>query len=338
VRQPATEDLFAARNRLLSLYDRHADGTGVTTVSLLRPQVTMRPGLLMPVAGAPHGLGADLYLVDWLEQRGTPYEVAADEDLDADGVALLAPYRVVLTGTHPEYWTEATLDAAAEYLDGGGRLMYLGGNGFYWVTSLAADEPHVLEVRRGPAGTGPFRGQPGEVHHSTTGEPGGLWRFRGRPPHALTGVGFTAMGHVGGRPYVPVTPVDPRASFVLEGLDPANPIGGPALHVGGPAAVEVDRLDPALGSPANTVVVATASDFPPGYLPAGEDVTTAGDMEPRALVRADLVYLEHETGGAVFSVGSIGWCAALSADGYTGAVSRITGNVLDRFLADPCDG
>ena len=96
--QPATEDLFAAQNRLLSLYDRHADGTGVTTVSLLRPQVTVRPGLLMPVAGAPHGLGADLYLVDWLEQRGTAYEVAADEDLHADGVELLARYRVVLTG------------------------------------------------------------------------------------------------------------------------------------------------------------------------------------------------------------------------------------------------
>ena len=126
--------------------------------------------------------------------------------------------------------------------------------------------------------------------------------------------------------------------FVLEGVDPDMPIAGPALHVGGPAAIEVDRSDPMLGSPANTVVVATAADFAADYLPAGEDVTTAGDMDPRALVRADVVYLEHETGGAVFSVGSIGWCAALSANGYAGAVSRITGNVLDRFLAEPRDG
>ena len=45
------------------------------------------------------------------------------------------------------------LDALEGWLDDGGRLMYLGGNGFYWVTSLIPTEPHVLEVRRGHAGT-----------------------------------------------------------------------------------------------------------------------------------------------------------------------------------------
>jgi N,N-dimethylformamidase len=172
------------------------------------------------------------------------------------------------------------------------------------------------------------------VHHSTTGEPGGLWRFRGRSPQSLVGVGFAAMGHVGGSSYTPVTPVDPRAAFILDGVPEGAVIGGPALHFGAPAALEVDRLDYSLGTPAGAILVASAVDFPVEYLPAAEDVTTAGDADPRALVRADIVYVEQPSGGAVFSVGSIGWCAALAADGYAGAVSTVTGNVLDRFLAD----
>jgi N,N-dimethylformamidase beta subunit-like protein len=326
------EDRYGADHRLLSLYDRHSDGSGVCYVSLLRPQLTTRPGISMPVAGVPHGLGADLYLVDWLEQRGTAYDVVADEDLDDEGVDLLDAYSVVVTGTHPEYWTERMLTAVTTYVDHGGRLMYLGGNGFYWVTSLAPGRAHVLEVRRGSAGTGPFRGQPGEGYHSTTGEPGGLWRFRGRAPQALTGVGFAAMGHRGARPYERARAIPPHLTFIFEGVPAGAPIGESALGLGGAAAIEIDRLDHALGTPAEAILLASATGFPPDYVPAGEDVTTAGDADPQSLVRADMVYTENRAGGAVFAVGSIGWCFALSADGYGGSVARITGNVLDHFV------
>ena len=49
-------------------------------------------------------------------------------------------------------------------------------------------------------------------------------------------------------------------------------------------------------------------------------------------VRADMVLLDHPGGGRVFSVGSIAWCACLSANGYDNTVARVTGNVLDEFL------
>src|SRR5258705_230452 len=78
-----------------------------------------------------------------------PHDVFTDHDLHADGAALLDGYRVLITGTHPEYWTHAMLDALHGWLERGGRLMYLGGNGFYWVTSIDPDRPHVAEVRRG---------------------------------------------------------------------------------------------------------------------------------------------------------------------------------------------
>jgi hypothetical protein len=53
-----------------------------------------------------------------------------------------------------------------------------------------------------------------------------------------------------------------------------------------------------------------------------------------ARVRADIVFFETAAGGAVFSTGSIAWCCALSHNGYHNNVSRLTGNVLRRFL-DP---
>ncbi|MHA1570174.1 MAG: N,N-dimethylformamidase beta subunit family domain-containing protein, partial [Alphaproteobacteria bacterium] len=51
-------------------------------------------------------------------------------------------------------------------------------------------------------------------------------------------------------------------------------------------------------------------------------------------VRADLIFFETSSGGAVFSTGSIAWCGSLSHNGYDNNVARIMGNVLRRFL-DP---
>jgi N,N-dimethylformamidase len=49
-------------------------------------------------------------------------------------------------------------------------------------------------------------------------------------------------------------------------------------------------------------------------------------------VRADMVFFETPAGGAVFSTSSISWAGSLSHRNYENNVSRITGNVLDRFL------
>src|SRR5207249_5773072 len=139
-------------------------------------------------------LGADMHLLDWLETEGFERDVITDHELHRDGLDLLARYRVVLTGAHPEYWTERMLDALAAYLDGGGRLMYLGGNGFYWVASVDPAQPHVIELRRGISGTRAWESRPGEWYHSTTGELGGIWRVRGWSPQRLVGVGFASQG------------------------------------------------------------------------------------------------------------------------------------------------
>ena len=50
------------------------------------------------------------------------------------------------------------------------------------------------------------------------------------------------------------------------------------------------------------------------------------------MVRADMVFYETPAGGAVFSASSIAWPGSLSHNGYDNNVSRITENVLRRFL------
>jgi hypothetical protein len=60
----------------------------------------------------------------------------------------------------------------------------VGGNGFYWVTTAPGDDPFVIEVRRGMAGTRVWESPPGEWHQAMTGEHGGLWRH-GTPGDAV---------------------------------------------------------------------------------------------------------------------------------------------------------
>jgi N,N-dimethylformamidase len=192
------QDHYAVQHRLLSVYDHHTDGTGNCYSSRLRPLLNMRPKYNLPLIRGPHQFNADLHLVDWLEAMGYAYDVITDEDLHAEGslegTPLLAPYAAVVTGTHAEYWTARMLDGLQAYLGAGGRLMYLSGNGLYWPVGIDPARPHVVEVRRGQNGTGTWRSAPGENHLSTTGEPGGLWRDRGRAPQQTVGVGMASQG------------------------------------------------------------------------------------------------------------------------------------------------
>jgi N,N-dimethylformamidase len=322
--------------RPLSLYSRHSDGSGVCYSSRLRPITNMRPKI---DTRNPWQFMADTHLVDWLEVKGFEVDFLTDEDLHFGGAAALSPYRVVLTGTHPEYYSLEMLEGLRSYLEGGGRLMYMGGNGFYWVTPMD-ESGKFIEVRRRD-GTEHWQGAPGEHHHSLTGEPGGLWRFRGMAPQQFFGVGFTAQGFDRNSPFRR-TPgsFDPRARFIFEGIGENELIGNhPSLVLSfGAAGSELDRADYALGTPAHTLVLASSFGHSDEYRHVVEQTNTAnwaktgGTENP--LVRADMVYLEYPKGGGVFSTSSIAWCGSLSFNHYENNVSRITENVLRRFAAD----
>ena len=333
------EDEYSAKYGLVSLYDHHTDGSGVCYSSRLRPIMNFRPKYHMRILGCPHQLAADLHLIDWLEAKGHDYDVLTDEDLHHEGFDLLAPYKVVLTGSHPEYWTETMLSAVESYLQNGGRLMYLGGNGFYWVTAIDPQRPYIVEVRRW-GGIRAWDANPGEYYLSTTGELGGLWRYRGRAPQRIAGVGFTAQGFDNNRPYQrQPDSFDPRAAFIFAGIGKDELIGDfPSLVLNhGAAGFELDRADVALGTPPHALVLASSSDYSDSYQHVVEEVLISdsrqgGTVNP--LVRADMVYFECPNGGAVFSTGSIAWCGSLSYNNYDNNVSRVTDNVLRQFVKD----
>lgn len=333
----AAEYQYIADNGLNSLYDTHRDGSGVCYASWKRPLVNHRPQAVFRIYGAPERLGGDLYLTHWLEQKGFAYDTIADEHVHIDGVDLLSQYKVIVTGCHPEYWTRPMLDALDAYLDKGGRVMYLGGNGFYWVTGVDPERPHVIEIRRW-RGTETWEAEPGETWLGATAEQGGLWRNRNRAPQRRLGVGFTSQGNDYAMPYVrQPDSEDPRAAFIFEGV-PDDVIGDfPSLMLRhGAAGYEIDRADPALGTPPHALVLATATGFSDSYQHVVEEIlSTDGERGGTAspLVRADMVYFEGPQGGAVFSVGSIAWLGALSYNDGDNNVSRITENVLRRFAS-----
>src|SRR5262245_41562920 len=325
----------------LSTYNYHHDGSGICHSSRLRPILNLRSSFLAYVdprgSGVRH-LPADLYLLDWLEQLGHRYDVITDEDLHAEGLELLAPYKVVLTPTHPEYQSRETMDALTAYLERGGRRMYLGGNGFYCRVGCHPAAPGALEVRRAEGGIRAWAAEPGEYYMSFDGQYGGLWRRNGRPPQKLAGVGFTSQGPFEGSYYrrLPASR-DPRASWIFESV-PDEILGDFGLSGGGAAGFELDRADFRLGTPPHALVLASSEKHDlTKFVLVPEDVlshvwTWPGDP-PDKLIRADMVYFETPNGGAVFSVGSITFCGSLSHDGYRNNISRIVDNVVRRFSA-----
>jgi N,N-dimethylformamidase len=263
--------------------------------------------------------------------------VVTDEDVDAEVAALLAPYACVLTGSHPEYHTARSLDAYAGYLAGGGRLAYLGGNGFYWRIAASPAVPGVIEVRRAEGGIRAWDAQPGEYYHALDGAYGGLWRRNGRPPQQLVAVGFSAQGLFEGSYYRRQSGAsDPRAAWILEGVE-GEVIGDFGLSGGGAAGFELDRVDPRLGTPEGAVVVASSEGHASHFVLVPEEwlthVSTVTGEPPARLLRADMTHAELPGGGAVFAVGSITFCGSLSHNGYDNSVSRILANVLDHFRA-----
>jgi N,N-dimethylformamidase len=226
--------------------------------------------------------------------------------------------------------------ALEAFIEGGGRLIYLGGNGFYWKIGWHKELPGVIEVRRGEGGTRSWAGAPGETCLSTLGEPGGLWRALGQPPQRLVGVGYASEGFDSGAPYHRLPDShDPRAAFIFEGIG-EGPIGDFGAF-GGAAALELDIADRALGTPAHALRLAESKDHSNIYVLTPEELVTnypGTDGIESPLVRADMVFFETPAGGAVFSTGSIGWAASLAHAGYSNEVARITANVLRRFI-DP---
>lgn len=320
----------------LSTYDSHDDGAGVCHSSSRRPIINMRPKYRAPGIGGLWQFPADLSIVGWLEAMKYDYDVITDEDLHREGLAALAPYRCAIHCSHNEYYSERMLDATEDYLAQGGRLLYLGANGYYWCVGFRDEEPWILEVRKLEAGSRAWQARAGEHYLASTGERSGLWRHRGRPPQKIVGVGFTSEGMDQSVPYRRMPDSYHRSvAWMFEGVE-GEVFGHGSLGLGGAAGVEIDRYDLALGTPPHARIVATSEPFTDNYPLVQEEVYfmtpgLGGTQHP--YVRADMVYFTTPGEGAVFSTGSIAWATALPYRNFANDVSRLTKNVVDAFLS-----
>ena len=138
----------------------------------------------------------------------------------------------------------------------------------------------------------------------------GYWELRGDAPQQLLGISYTHAGFQTGAPYR----VLDASHWIFEntGLATGDLFGQESLHErcpGGASAHELDTIQD--DSPANIE-----------HLAKGTNSDESG---------ADLIFYRTESGGQVFSVGSLCWTLALPIDNK---ISTITANVLRRALAD----
>ncbi|MDC0100901.1 N,N-dimethylformamidase large subunit [Alphaproteobacteria bacterium] len=321
----------------LSTYNNHTDGSGICHASHKRVLFNLRPGYLTFGEASCSGLRhfqADSHLIAWLHNQDIAYDIVTDDELDRDGVAAISGYKAVLTGSHPEYHTSATLDALKDYRDNGGGLIYLGGNGFYWRIVRHSEEPTLLEIRRSEDGLRAWASEPGEYYNAFDGSYGGLWRRNGRPPQKLVGIGFTAQGNFVGMPYKRVN-YDKNMDWVFDGIN-GELLGDFGFSGHGAAGFELDRRDEKLDEGQDIITLAQSYDEGNRFILVPEEMLThltnlSGSPEADAK-RADMVYFKTATGGQVFAVGSITFCGSLPWNNYDNNISTLLRNVVRKFV------
>jgi N,N-dimethylformamidase len=330
----------------LSHYAVHRDASPVYVSTRLKPIPTIEPGARIEVDGvdsfagegsdaaalyeAPsHLLMADLYVNRWLETTGVPFSVMTDGILHARGADALAGARTVVLSAHPEYWTAAMLDALESFIDGGGSVLYMGGNGLYWVTSVHPAKPHLLEVRR-RGGSQTSSAPAGEERHVFDPQAaGGTWSASGRPPDKLVNVGFAGFGWDVGVPYQRVAgSSEDEFAWVFDGTG-SDLLGERGLNMGGAVAFEFDRYSGSLAPP-GTTVLATALPSQGGFFRSFEDGV---GRAPDPLVRSDITIRRTPARGLVFSLGSIAASGCLTVADGQNDLARICTNVLLRTLS-----
>ncbi len=335
-------DLYLNEHREygLSTYSLHSDGSGVCYSSRLRPILNMRPKYRHWLSPSLWQLNGDLHLTDWLEEKGFTFDIHTDEDLDREGVDLLNRYRVVLTGSHPEYSSEKMLVAYEAYQQNGGRWIYLGADGFYWISQYHPDNGNIIEVRKGEAGTRAWTANPGEYYNAFDGKYGGMWRARGRIPSKVCGLTFTAYGFDVSSYYRrEPDSFRPECAWMFEGIGEDEVIGDFGLVGGGAAGLELDRYDLEFGTPHNGYLLARSEGHTDLMMQVNEEIHFTcrgyyggGDENP--MVRADMIYYKTPNDGAVFGPGSLAWCGSLSHNDYDNNVSRLMENVINGFLRE----
>ena len=249
-----------------------------------------------PIEGraACHVAEAEWRFLGWLEREGFDYDLYAETQFHF-GQLRLEDYTVLITTTHPEYWSEEMYYALKSWVyERGGKLLYLGGNGLNCKVEFL-DEA-TMKVWNGDARDMKRRGLESRFHIYCESEAN------------LLGIVFTDSGIMTAAPYRVEDP--DHWIFQDTGVAKGDLFGEASLHMripGGASGHETDKVS--ASSPPNVCVVARGTNPDSG---GGE-----------------IIHYDTESGGEVFSVGSINYPSSILIDDV---VSRITANAIERFL------
>ncbi len=260
----------------------------------------------------------DAPFIAWLERAGYAPDYCTDLDLHEDP-GLLAPYSLLLSTGHDEYWTQPMRDHIDAYVAGGGNVAYFSGNIAGWRVHLVDDGTAMVCAKVKP--TSRERGT-WEMDD---------WHALGDPENRTTGVSIAGAGGWWDGPRDPLGYTVQHAdhwAFAGTGLADADVVGERADHP--LLGYEADGAD---FRRRHGVAVATGSDGTPrdfAILGIAElpERWAAAVSHPAATMGV----LTSPGGGTIFQGATTDWPILAALDEQVG---RITRNVLDRLSLRP---
>ncbi len=270
----------------------------------------------------------ELPFVAWAEGNGYALDFAANGDLEARP-ELLAPYRLVLSVGHDEYWSAPMRDHLEAFIGRGGNVAFFSGNSVCWQVR-SEDQGTALVCWKQNYHQDPVFAA---GRHATLTS---LWSHHlvGRPENTLTGVGFLWGGYRKSHGQFMDEPAEYTVHrpehWVLAGTDLKRgaAFGGRETIVGyecdGCELTWRDGLPYPTGrdgTPRDFVVLATC---PVRWHP--DDAEWYEKWEKGRTGNA--VMGLYTRGGTVFTAGTTDWSHGLGKDA---TVDRITRNLLDRL-------
>ena len=198
-------------------------------------------------------------LLGWLEREGFGYDLYSETELHFGNLPLES-YRVLVLNTHPEYWSREMYQRVKRWVfEQGGRLVYLGGCGFYAEVEFADEATMHCRIE-------------------------GRTDLRGESEANLLGVAYTHSGYQSGAPYRVLD--DTHWVFEGTGLRKGDLFGHHSLHErcpGGASGHELDKVH--ADSPANLCHLAKGenpdgqgADMTVFETPSGGAVFAAGSL------------------------------------------------------------
>jgi hypothetical protein len=246
----------------------------------------------------------DAKMIRWLLARGYDLDYCTDWDLHTNP-DLVAPYRLLVSVGHDEYWSAEMRDQVESFIGNGGNVAWFAGNTAFWRVEVDVEQA-VLKCDK----TNNY------VDH---------WNLQGRPENYMTGMSMHAGGYTSqDRAPLGFTIVAPE-SWPFAGVGEST-FGEAGAIVG----YEVD------GAPVDASLQLTyADDTPPNFHVLAQAVLPTGNPSPDGWYTTPppqpgvaMIGLYSRV-GTVFNAGVTDWARVLASGDAT--TEKITANVFDRL-------